>query len=115
MAQKFVVDTRINREGQEEYLSTRTYVGMAHIAGTGPSGSTCRECRFWMSRGMWRKKPGFGNVPEPQDAPCRKARSLMMRSNTPAFPHNAEACRFFDAALVAQPLKNPRAAWELEL
>jgi hypothetical protein len=39
----------------------------------------------------------------------------MMRSNTPAFPHNAEACRFFDAALVAQPLKNPRAAWELEL
>jgi hypothetical protein len=34
MAQKFVVDTRINREGQEEYLSTRTYVGMAHIAGT---------------------------------------------------------------------------------
>lgn len=24
-----------------------TYLGQAHIAGTGPEGKTCRECRFF--------------------------------------------------------------------
>jgi hypothetical protein len=34
-----------------------TYLGQAHIAGTGPEGRTCRECRFWHAW-KWRKLVG---------------------------------------------------------
>ena len=27
----------------------KTFLGQAHIAGTGPDGMTCRECTFWHS------------------------------------------------------------------
>lgn len=30
-----------------------TYLGQAHIAGTGPEGKTCRECIFWH---VWKSK-----------------------------------------------------------
>ncbi len=33
---------------QEAVLNT--YLGMAHIAGTGPEGTTCRQCIFYCSR-----------------------------------------------------------------
>lgn len=36
-----------------------TYLGQAHIAGTGPSGTTCRECVFWR-RVSTRKDPKTG-------------------------------------------------------
>ena len=36
-----------------------TYLGQAHIAGTGPEGKTCRECRFWHAW-KWRKLIGGG-------------------------------------------------------
>lgn len=36
-----------------------TFLGQAHIAGTGPEGRTCRECRFWHAW-KWRKLVGGG-------------------------------------------------------
>ena len=45
----------------------QTYIGQAHIAGTGPIGATCRECRHWH---RWKTEPdpvngGTRRVPAP--------------------------------------------------
>lgn len=38
------------------HLLSRTVVGMAHFAGTGPSGAVCNQCTFWLTR-SGKKKP----------------------------------------------------------
>lgn len=88
-----------------------TYLGQAHIAGSGPPGRTCRECRFFhllkdgapVSPGFYSKanrdtagqlKPAKCNYPIPHKAPRR-------------FPHHAKACRFFEAAEKPFPASAP--------
>jgi len=34
-----------------------TYLGQAHLAGTGPTNKTCRECRFWHVMEQYRAAP----------------------------------------------------------
>lgn len=55
-----------------------TYLGQAHIAGTGPEGRTCRECRFWHAW-KWRKLVGGGQR-------AASGRPRLLRQETQAHP-----------------------------
>lgn len=83
-----------------------TFLGQAHIAGTGPAGKTCRECILWHE---W-KVLSIGGAPEPvnvgygsndpdaevlmlNDAPCNK---VIGRKADDKVPHSALACMFFE-------------------
>lgn len=98
-----------------------TYLGQAHIAGTGPSGKTCRECRFWAIK-KFRKiadgkydeyltNPGyFGKKHTTKPLEIKKAkcnRPIMNKANR-LIPHKAKACRLFEQA------DNPPAAIKAE-
>lgn len=93
-----------------------TYLGQAHIAGTGPEGKTCRECKFWCLK-KFRKTP-FGNYEEhfvypgyfgkkhkSQAGEIKKAkctRPIMNKANR-LIPHDAKSCRLFEAADAPPP------------
>lgn len=79
----------------------RTYVGQAHIAGTGPADKTCRECVFF-GRG-YRKD---GTLAPPSHHPVTghlqgalklgRCFKVMPNKAGNAFPHEATACRHFE-------------------
>lgn len=87
-----------------------TYLGQAHIAGTGPEGRTCRECRFWHA---WKNKNNspFSEKPPTPTPPgyfkkshkenpygLKKAKCNRPIANKPkkTIPHFAKACRLFE-------------------
>lgn len=55
-----------------------TFLGQAHIAGTGPEGRTCRECRFWHTW-KWRELVGGG-----QRADSRRSRLFRQEAQAPS-------------------------------
>jgi hypothetical protein len=67
-----------------------THPGMASWADPN-IGHCCRECRFWGREPY--KRNGLGLVPRG----CAKASALFGGKITPAVPHHAFACRFFEA------------------
>jgi hypothetical protein len=94
-----------------------TFLGQAHIAGTGPEGRTCRECVSWH---QWKYdksrddfipcSPGFfskrhkAHPLEPKKAYCtrpiaNKAKRLI--------PHSAKSCRLFEPAEKPVPARKP--------
>lgn len=89
-----------------------TFLGQAHIAGTGPEGKTCRECRFW-HKWKWSGKgyipcpPGYfskshkDHPNEIKNALCN--RPIINKANR-LIPHDAKACRLFE------PDENPMPA-----
>lgn len=99
-----------------------TYLGQAHIAGTGPAGTTCRECMFWRLFGK-RKQGGHvvEYVKDPayfgkkhSSSPCelkkqRCTRPILNKANR-LIPHYAPSCRLFEAAEKAPPIKRADAA-----
>lgn len=94
-----------------------TYLGQAHIAGTGPEGKTCRECIFWH---VWKSRkvsggtekipadPGyFGKRHAKTPSELKKARCnrpILNKANR-LIPHTAKACRLFEAAEHVLPAK----------
>ena len=70
---------------QDEYgrAALKTHIGMAHFAGTGPKGKTCRQCIHWLHIG--HKKTDR----TPLNAPCAKGTGAK-------FKHDASACKHFD-------------------
>ncbi len=76
---------------------SRTVPGMAHWAGSGPKGKTCRQCLFWDNCGA---DPGYyaktgkhhGSI-KPRS--CRKYQQMMNNIEGPAVPHTAAACKYF--------------------
>jgi hypothetical protein len=58
-----------------------TVPGMAHFAGTGPEGKTCRECIEWTLVGRKRL--------------CAKYRSLMDKWGDQYIPPLTAACKYF--------------------
>lgn len=94
-----------------------THVGQAHIAGTGPTGSTCETCVFWH---LWKKvKVGdelrevradagrFGprhkeRPGQRKDALCNKPILNKARRKIPA---DAVACRFYEPKQGAKDAK----------
>ena len=96
------------RDGQEEIvrLAPRTYVGMAHFAGTGPEGKTCRECDFWATQWKWARVVALGHGGFPMPGRCRKHTVFAMRKGEQV-PHDAEACKHFAPTENPQPLRRP--------
>lgn len=87
----------------------KTFLGQAHIAGTGPAGATCRECIFWhlkkirkVSDGVYEEyatAPGyFGKSHKTTPCEIKKAkcnRPIANKANR-QIPHHALACRLFE-------------------
>lgn len=97
-----------------------TYLGQAHIAGTGPEGRTCRECKFWCIK-KWRKvdedeyeqysaPPGYyGKKHKTTPNELKKAkcnRPIMNKANR-LVPHCAKACRLFEPSDHPLPERRP--------
>lgn len=97
-----------------------TFLGQAHIAGTGTEGRTCRECRFWHGWKL-RKLLGGGVERVPADpgyfgkkhaltplglkkAKCN--RPILNKANR-QIPHHAKACRLFEATEHPLPVRRP--------
>jgi len=82
-----------------ESRRTRTVPGMAHFAGTGPVGKTCRECLHWTGRGnesgYYAAGGKFGGVL--RNRSCEKYRSMMHDTVGPTVPYSAAACKYFEA------------------
>lgn len=79
-----------------------TYLGMAHIAGTGPAGVTCRECRYWHLTEKGKPvSPGYYSDAIRTTAgllkPAKCNYPISHKANR-RFPHYAKACRLFDPA-----------------
>lgn len=86
-----------------------TFLGQAHIAGTGPDGASCRECVFWCL--IRHRKDPAGNYVETTEAPgyfgkkhtksplelkkARCTRPILNKANR-LIPHHAKACRLFE-------------------
>jgi hypothetical protein len=97
-------------KGNEAHAAVaRTYLGQAHIAGTGPEGKTCRECVFWhikkhrkLSGGGYETvatHPGyFGKKHGTSPCEVKKARCNRPIANKAnrLIPHDAGACRLFE-------------------
>lgn len=88
-----------------------TYLGQAHIAGTGPEGRTCRECKFWHGW-KWQKLVGgkeriatdpgyFGKKHKLHPLGLKKAKCNRL------IPHCAKACRLFEPAEHPLPERRP--------
>jgi hypothetical protein len=99
-----------------------TFLGQAHIAGTGPSGRTCRECRYWHA---WKNKnnsPFSENPPTPvppgyfskshDENPngLKKARCNrpVLNKAKKAIPHFAKSCRLFEENPEPPPIVRPK-------
>jgi len=82
-------------ESTHDRAARATFPGMAHFAGSGPRGRTCRECIFWAhQKNDYRSKNGkYGGLIKP--APCRKYQTFM-RDQGGAIPDDAAACKYFD-------------------
>lgn len=94
-----------------------TFLGQAHIAGTGPQGKTCRECVHWH---VWSRVK-IGRDYETRPAPpsyfshrhaehpgeIKRARCNypIMNKAKRAVPHHAGACRMFEQSDHVLPAK----------
>ena len=78
--------------------------GMAHWAGGGPQGKTCRECKFYTDEGRYTansKKHASGQL---KPGSCKKHRAItksqqMTRSGgtkSPKFAWTMAACKYFE-------------------
>ncbi|MGY3278165.1 hypothetical protein [Bradyrhizobium sp. S3.7.6] len=68
-----------------------THKGMAHFAGTGPHGRTCRECIDWDAfNASYRAYDG-----QLTDAVCKMFSKLSRGRKGAKVPHHAEACQHF--------------------
>lgn len=88
----------------------QTYLGMAHIAGTGPAGATCRQCVFWRARrrvkdketgnAFWRTVPHryrpLSAEIEPNGLAKHRCMKPVLNKAKRRFPHHASACRLFE-------------------
>lgn len=70
--------------------------GMAHWAGSGPAGVTCRECIFFDHQKSYYSKKGMnGGALKP--ARCKKYKA-MTQANGGNIPHETRACKYFSQA-----------------
>lgn len=69
--------------------------GMAHWSGTGPEGTSCRECALYTFEGRYtsgsKTHPAGGLKP----GRCRKYHQLMKRKGKP-FVHSKPSCKHFE-------------------
>lgn len=91
-------------EELREQLRT-THKGMMEVAGSGPAGKTCRECREWMQQG-WHAASNARHGPTLKPAPCAayKRHTGVLGA---AVPHEARACKHFHPNPAAPPRIDP--------
>lgn len=94
-----------------------TFLGQAHIAGTGPAGKTCRECIFWHAWTRVKVGQSYESQPAPPShfsfkhdkhpGELKRARCNFPIANKAkrAIPHHANACRKFEASDAPPPAK----------
>ncbi|MCK1671064.1 hypothetical protein [Bradyrhizobium sp. 150] len=83
------ISAKLTMTSQEQRLSHK---GMAHFAGTGPNGRTCRECIHWDHfNGSYRKTDG-----RISKAPCKMFTELTRGTKGMPVPDDAMACRYFE-------------------
>jgi hypothetical protein len=79
-----------------------TPAGMAHWAGSGPDGRTCRECAaFDHQKSYYAKKGLGGGLLKP--AKCRKFATMTGQSGG-RIPFETRACKYFDLAEAVPPV-----------
>lgn len=76
-------------------LVRQSFSGMAHFAGTGPNGRTCRECIFF-NHGPYDYRAKNGKYRgEILPADCKKYQQITQCKGD-AVPDVAAACKYFD-------------------
>ena len=80
-------------------LERLTPDGMAHWSGTGPPGTTCRQCVYWLGETYARAKP-HELTPARCDLYIRLMRVALMTEAAPDFriPHYTASCKHFDTS-----------------
>ncbi len=111
-------------DGYDELTAARikaSFPGMAHFAGTGPIGQTCRTCKFWVKHGAEWTAPAVDDDDEPRTVrvtpPRRSDDGQLMPRRCAKFerlsggeivnrgvPHHARSCRFFEFEEKAPPI-----------
>lgn len=84
----------------------KTFPGMAHIAGRGPEGKTCRECRRW--RVDSSEDPHYTSHKDLKPAACGKFIAMMgqgLKGSAPQVPPDASACVFFEDSKIVPPMR----------
>jgi hypothetical protein len=92
--------------GNEDSIR-KTFGGMAHFAGTGPEGKTCRECIHWAYKrdGYHAKSGKHANMIKPQR--CLRYSQLSQGKAGEAVPAQASACKYFEQSDQIRPLTRP--------
>src|SRR5262245_24447511 len=80
----------------------RTHAGMAHFAGTGPRGKTCRECIHWAFDGYRQVDASL------KLTVCNKYTALMNGREGGRIPYNTAACKYFEADPSPPPIRDPK-------
>lgn len=85
-------DHGLKRDPDLKAQLSKTHKGMAHFAGTGPKGETCRTCvHFGMGPLDYYAASNKTHGPTLKPAPCAKFKSLMGFKGAD-IPHHASAC-----------------------
>ncbi len=106
----------MTQAGSQDEAIVKTFLGQAHLAGTGPEGTTCRECIWWKMSEVhrWKRpeadKPGKWQTYTPgsynKDGSLRRhscTRPILNKAKR-RFPHTAKACRLFSPAESPLPI-----------
>lgn len=88
----------------------RTHMGQAHIAGTGPEGRTCRECKYWYSWDVKERpyRPYRGGDDGLMHLEPSKCRYSILNKAERRVPHHAQACRLFEQNDSPPPITRER-------
>jgi hypothetical protein len=88
----------------------RTVPGMAYWAGSGPAGTTCRECVFWtgcgQEKGYYASKGMKRGTLKPRK--CERYRQMMRGETGPAVPYLTAACKHFERNASPPAIEEPR-------
>lgn len=105
MADHLKINEHLTKASHDEAIR-ETFIGQAHIAGTGPAGTTCRECTYWyvmravdLSKEKRPAHPGyFGPKHKAHPLEVKKARCNrpILNKAKKLIPHHAKSCRLFE-------------------
>ena len=89
-----------------EQKRNRTPEGMAHWAGTGPTGLTCRECSFYEFVG-YKSNRGSHRGGTLKNGSCNKY-EVLIRRRGPKIPFESAACKYFEPNKTPPAITDPR-------
>ena len=78
--------------------------GMAHWAGTGPDGTSCRQCLFFASNGYYSANSKHGDTLKP--SPCKQYQKMMNRIGPP-IRYETASCKYFEPNPTPPSIKQP--------